>query len=80
MGYSPWGYKESDTTERLHSLAAEHGHRARELLYLRHMGSVVVIPSLEHRLSICGTWPFEPISPALAGQFFFSFLQAASFH
>ena len=86
MGYSPWGHKESDTTEQLHSLAAEHGYRARELQYLQHVGSVVVIPSLEHRLSSCGTWPLllcgvwglpgpgiEPISPALAGQFFFSF-------
>ena len=25
IGYSPWGYKESDTTERLHSLTSGRG-------------------------------------------------------
>ena len=27
MGYSPWGQKESDTTERLHSLEEIHSGR-----------------------------------------------------
>ena len=78
VDYSPWGRKESDMTEQLHSLLFQstcsglHG-----LQDLQHMGSVLAAPTLSDsgawfsRSVACWIFPpgIKPESPALTGGF-----------
>ena len=78
VDYSPWGHKEFDTTEQLHSLLLQstcsglHG-----LQDLQHMGSVLAAPMLSDsgawfsRSVACWIFPpgIKPESPALTGGF-----------
>ena len=68
VGYSPWGRKESDTTERLHLHCMVPGSSVQGILQARILEWVAVSSSKgSYRES---SWPRDGIKVCIAGRFF----------